>query len=436
MQVSVEATGSLERQLKVSLPSERFDNEFNQRINELKSQIKVPGFRPGKVPVNIIVSRYGSSVRAEVVEKLIRTSLHDAITTQNLQPAGIPNLTEIQNEPGKPLEYTAVFEIYPEVKLNDLAAYTVEKPVASISDSDIDNMLTKLQKQHASWQTAEEAAKDGNRVLIDFVGIMDGQEFKGGSAENVPVILGSKTMIDGFEQGLVGAKANEELVLDLKFPEGYHHAEFSGKPVQFKVTVKEVQVEHLPELDDKFAELFDIKEGGITSLRNEIKQNMQRELEFSQRAFLKNQVLEKLLEANEFEVPNSLVHEEAKRMQHDLTDELRQRTNASQLPELPLDNFTAQATKRVKLGLLLAEAIKQNKIEADAKLVRERIEQMAAVYEQPELMINWYYSDPERLSAIESAVIEDQVVEKLLEQCKATDKSMSYEELVNPSSVS
>lgn len=434
MQVSVEATGSLERQLKVSLPTDRIDSEFNQRISELKNQIKMPGFRPGKVPADVIKSRYGASVRSEVIEKLIRESLQDAFTEQKLQPAGIPNLTEIQAEPGKPLEYTAVFEVYPEIKLADLSKQTINKPDTAVTDKDVDAMLTKLQKQHASWEKVERKANNGDRVIIDFVGIIDDKEFQGGSANNVPVVLGSKSMINGFEKGLVGVKADTEVTLDLEFPTEYHHAEVAGKPVQFKVKVNEIQTEKLLELDDKFAELFDIKEGGLAGLRAEIKQNMERELEFAKRAFVKNQVLEKLLEVNDFESPKSLIQEEAKRMQQELTQELHRRTKSNQMPELPLENFTEQAQKRVKLGLLLAEAIKQHEIRADANKVRTRIEELASVYEQPEMMMKWYYSDPERLSSIEAAVIEEQVVDKLLEQLKTVDKAMSYEEVVNPAS--
>lgn len=435
MQVSVEAIGNLERHLKVSLPIERIDDEFNQRVSELKQQMRIPGFRPGKVPANVITSRYGSSVRAEVVEKLIRISLQEAFISQNIQPAGVPHLKDIQAEAGKPLEYIAVFEVYPDIKLADLSACTVEKPATSVTETDIDNMLTKLQKQHVSWTRVEREAKSGDRVVIDFAGTMDGIAFQGGSAQDVPVIIGSKSMIDGFEQGLIDAKAATEIDLDLQFPEDYHHADFAGKPVHFKVTVKEVQAEQLPELDDKFAERFDIKEGGLTALRQEIQQNMQRELDFAQKAFVKNQVLEKLLEVNEVEVPKSLIQEEAKRLQNELSQELQRRTGTKKLPELPLENFTEQAEKRVKLGLLLAEAIKQLELKADSNLVREKIEQLATVYEQPEHMVNWYYSDPERLSAIEAAVIEDQVVDKLLEQCKIQDKPMNYEDVVNPSSV-
>ena len=329
MQVSVEATGNLERHLKVSLPIERIDNEFNQRVNELKQEMRVPGFRPGKVPVNVIISRYGNSVRAEVIEKLIRISLHEAFTSQNIQPAGMPHLKDIQAEPGKPLEYIAVFEVYPSVTLADFATYTVEKPAASVAETDVDNMLAKLQKQHVNWTQVERKAENGDRVIIDFVGTMDGVEFQGGSAKDVPVVIGSKSMIDGFEQGLIGAEAEAEINLDLQFPEQYHHAEVAGKPVHFKVVVKEVQSEQLPELDDKFAELFDVKEGGLTGLRKEIQQNMERELDFAQKAYVKNQVLEKLLEANEIEVPKSLVQEEAKRLQDELTHELQRRTGAT-----------------------------------------------------------------------------------------------------------
>jgi trigger factor len=432
MQVSVEATGNLERELKVCLPTERFESEFEQRISELKTQIKVPGFRPGKVDRNLVLSRYGSSVRAEIVEKLIRTSLHDALHSEKLQPAGIPNIKEVQAEPGQPLEYVAVFEVYPEIKFADISAHTIDKPVATVNEQDIDSMLVKLQKQHANWEKVQRKANMGDRVVIDFIGTMEGKEFQGGSADKVPLVLGSKSMIEGFEQGIVGAEAGDERVLDLQFPADYHHQEVAGKAVQFKVTVNEVQAEILPALDDSFAERFELKDGGIEALRNEIKQNMQRELEFAERAYIKNQILEKLLAANEFECPKSLIEEEKQRIQAEITQELRRRTQAKNLPDLPLDNFSEQAQKRVKLGLLFAEAIKLYDIKADAKRVRERIEQLAAVYEQPELMVKWYYSEPERLSNIEAAVIEDQVTEKLLEQFIAQDKPMSYDEVVNP----
>jgi len=435
MQVSVDATGSLERELKVSLPTERIDNEINQRINELKQQIKIPGFRPGKVPANVINSRYGASVRAEVIEKLIRASLQDALTEQNIHPAGIPHLKDVQAEPGKPLEYIAVFEVYPSVELADFTQCQIDKPEVSVTQADIDSMLAKLQKQHAQWEKVEREAQEGDQVLVDFVGSIEGVEFQGGSAENVPVVLGSKTMIEGFEQGLVGAKAEADLTLNLQFPAEYHHAEVAGKPVQFKVRVKEVQAEKLPALDDQFAAQFDIKEGGLDALSQEIRQNMQRELDFAEKAFVKNQVLEKLLEINEIELPKSLVQEEAKRLSHELAHELQRRTRSKQVPQLPLENFMEQAQKRVKLGLLLAEIIKQHDIKADSKRVREKIEQLAAVYEQPELMVNWYYSDAERLAGVEAAVIEEQAVDKLLEQCNVQAKAMSYDEVVNSSSV-
>lgn len=431
MQVSVEAISNLERQLKVSLPTDRIDNEINQRINELKGQVKMPGFRPGKVPLEMIKSRYGSSIRGEVVDKLIRESLHDAFNEQNLQPAGAPNLIDIQAEPGKPLEYTAVFEIYPEISLADLAKFTIDKPISAVTEIDVDEMLSKLQKQHAELITVERAAQQGDTVVIDFVGTMDGKEFEGGKAENMPVEIGSKSLIDGFEEGLIGKKTGDEVSLDLKFPEKYHKSDYADKPVQFKVTVREVKEQKLPELNDDFAQLFNMAEGGLNALRDEIKQNMQRELNFAQRQNIKNQVFEKLIEANEIDLPKSLVEAEAKRMQQDLANELKRRTKSNKLPELPLDNFLEQASKRVKLGLLLAEAIKIHEIKADAQRVREHIEQISASYEQPELMVNWYYSQPEQLQAVEAVVIEDQAIDKLLEQFETKEVSMGYNEVIN-----
>lgn len=428
MQVSVETTAGLERRMTVQVPEDRISSEVDNRLRQLARTTSIKGFRPGKVPFKVVQQRYAEQVRQEVLGDVIQSSYFEAVKEQNLQPAGYPQFEPKALEPGKGIEYVATFEVMPEIELASLVGATIEKPTAAVNDADVDKMLETLRKQNAGWQTAERGAQDGDRITIDFRGTIDGADFQGNKGENVPVTLGGKRMIAGFEEGLVGAKAGETRTLDLQFPENYGHKEVAGKPVQFSVTVGKVEEPLLPELNDEFATKFGI-EGGVDALRQEVRTNMERELDQRLKNAVKQHVMDKLLETNDITVPQALVMQEAQ----SLAQQMRQNM------QLPADKsgsvtpamFEDQAKKRVSLGLILAEVVRRHNLKVDADTLRRTVEQLAAGYERPEEVVKWYYADKSRLGEIESVALEEQVVEWALGQAQVVEKPQSFDEVTN-----
>lgn len=430
MQVSVEATGGLERRMTVQVPEERVEKEVEGRLQRLARTAKLKGFRPGKVPMKVVKSHYGAQVRQEVVGDVIQSSFYEAVVKENLRPAGLPTIEPKSLEEGKSLEYTATFEVMPEVEPATLSGVKLEKVSAEVSEADVDAMLETLRKQRTRWEAAERGAKEGDRVVIDFKGTIDGAEFQGNEGKQVPVVIGAKRMITGFEEGLVGAKANDSLTLDLTFPEEYGYKEVAGKPVQFAVTVHRVEEPHLPELDEEFAKSFAVTEGGVEALRKEVRQNMERELEQAVTGRVKQAVMDKLLELNAIELPKALIKQEADQ----LAAQMRQNMHIpAGKPGVNLDSamFEDQARRRVSLGLVLSEIIKRNELKADPAKVREQVEKVASTYERPQDVINWYYADRNRLAEVESLVLENQVVEWALGQADVSETKSSFNELMN-----
>lgn len=430
MQVSVEATGGLERRMTVQVPEERVEKEVEGRLQRLARTAKLKGFRPGKVPMNVVKSHYGAQVRQEVVGDVIQSSFYEAVVKENLRPAGLPTIEPKSLEAGKSLEYTATFEVMPEVEPASLSGVKLEKVSAEVSDADVDAMLETLRKQRTRWEAVERAAKEGDRVVIDFKGTIDGTEFQGNEGKQVPVVIGAKRMITGFEEGLVGAKTNDSLTLDLKFPEEYGYKEVAGKPVQFAVTVHRVEEPHLPELDDEFAKSFAITEGGVEALRKEVRQNMERELEQAVTGRVKQAVMDKLLELNAIDLPKALIKQEAEQLAAQMRQNMHIPAGKSGV-NLDSAMFEDQARRRVSLGLVLSEIIKRNELKADAAKVREQVEKVAATYERPQDVINWYYADRNRLAEVESLVLENQVVEWALGQADVSETKSSFNELMN-----
>jgi len=430
MQVSVEATGGLERRMTVQVPEERVEKEVEGRLQRLARTAKLKGFRPGKVPMKVVKSHYGAQVRQEVVGDVIQSSFYEAVVKENLRPAGLPTIEPKTLEEGKSLEYTATFEVMPEVEPASLSGVKLEKVSAEVSEADVDTMLETLRKQRTRWEAAERGAKEGDRVVIDFKGTIDGAEFQGNEGKQVPVVIGAKRMITGFEEGLVGAKANDSLTLDLTFPEEYGYKEVAGKPVQFAVTVHRVEEPHLPELDEEFAKSFAVTEGGVEALRKEVRQNMERELEQAVTGRVKQAVMDKLLELNAIDLPKALIKQEAEQ----LAAQMRQNMHIpAGKPGVNLDSsmFDDQARRRVSLGLVLSEIIKRNELKADPAKVREQVEKVASTYERPQDVINWYYADRNRLAEVESLVLENQVVEWALGQADVSETKSSFNELMN-----
>jgi trigger factor len=432
MQVSVENTSSLERKVRVELPEDRVNSEVSNRLQNMTKTTKIQGFRPGKVPLKVIQGRYGDQVRKEVVGELVQSSLYEAINQESLKPAGQPRIDELDDEAGKDLAYTAIFEIYPEVALKPMSEIKVEKPVCEVSKDDVNGMIEMLRKQRRELKPVERSAKEGDSVNINFEGFIDGKAFEGGKAENHDLELGSKGFIEGFEDGLIGKSAGDDVTLDLKFPDEYGNEELKGKQTEFKVKVNLVNESVLPEINEAFMEQFGVKDGKEETLHIEIKRNMDREVELTLRRQLKDGVFESLREANEVELPQALVHNEQHRVKHELENNLKkQGLDGGAIAGADDSVFKEQAEKRVSLQLLVGEIIKQNELKADPAKVREMIEQAASGYEDPNSVINWYYSDQKNLAEVEALALEDGVVDWILGHADVTDKACTFDEIMN-----
>lgn len=435
MQVSIEATSGLERRLTVGVPADQIDSEVNKRLQQAAKTVRINGFRKGKVPLKVVKQRFGAGVRQEVVGEVMSRSFYDAVRKEDVKPAGQPSIEPKQMEEGKDLEFVATFEVYPEVALSDFSDLEVTRLTAEVTDADIDKMIEVLQKQQASWEEIKRKAKKGDRVNIDYVGTKDGEPFEGGSAENQFLVLGSDSMIPGFEKGLIGCKAGEEHVLDLTFPEDYQAEALRGAAVQFTVKVNGVSAQKLPELDDAFFEKYGVTEGGLEKFRAEVKDNMARELKNAAQAKVKTQVMDALVSKHEVDLPKALVQSEIGALRNQMVQRFGGAANNAQLDFaslLPDDMFTEQAQRRVKLGLVVGEIVKANEIKVDADRVRTMVEELASTYQEPEEVINHYYSNRELLASVESAVLEDQVVDFLLAAGKVKEEASTYDEVIKP----
>ena len=432
MQVKVESTTALERRVRVQIPEERVVGEVDKRLGDLARSASLPGFRPGRAPVKVIRRRFGRQVRDEVVGELVRSSLDDALAQEQLRPASPPTIDPLLNNPGEGVDYTVTFDVYPSVSLQPLDAIEIRKPRAEVEDSDIERMIETLRRQRRRWETAERKAQSGDRAVIDYLGRVGEEELPHGRGEEVPIEIGSGSMIPGFEDGLIGSGAGDEKVLQLTFPENYAQAEVAGKEVEFTVKVHRIEEAVLPDLDDEFVTGFGVREGGIDAFRAELRGNMQRELEDGVRAMTKQRVLEALLEGQEIELPSAMVDEEIGRAMERQRAELRHSGVDPERLALQPSMFEEGARRRVTLGLLMAETVKVHDIQVDPDRVRQRIQTIASTYEDDGEVMNYYYSDPERLSYIESTVLEDQVVEWILERAKVEEEPMSFDQVLNP----
>lgn len=427
MEVSVETLSGLERRLTIQLPVEPIDADYEKRIAEMARTAKINGFRPGKVPAKEMKKRHGKALRMEILNEAMRTGFIEAVSQKELNPVGLPQFNLESDEPGKPFSFSANFEVYPEVDVQPLENVKVEKLVAEISEEDIDNVIENVRQQHAEWEDLDRAAAVEDQVIIDFEGKVDGEVFDGGSATDTPLILGSGQMIEGFEKGLEGARASENRTLSLKFPDDYHGADVAGKDVEFRVTVKKVQGKKLPELDEAFVEKLGV-EGGLEAFRGEVRKNMEMEKEQAEKKSVKDQVFKNLAELNTVELPKAMIQNEIQRLQQQM---LQQFGGGQQLDPsmLPPDLFTERAEESAKVGLIVSEIIKVNDLKADGEKVRASVEEIASRYGEPEEVVNWYYSNTDKLAEIESVVLEDAVIAHILEKADVTEKKVSYEEL-------
>ena len=433
MQISVETTGSLERSVTVEVPEERISTEVEERLKSMTKTSRIQGFRPGKAPLRVIKQRFGAQVRQEVVERLVTSSFREAVTQEHLRPVGAPLIDPLKANVGKGLSYTARFEVMPEVKLNPVEKLEMEKPTCEINEDDVDRMIEKLRRQRRQFQLVERAAEEGDKVNINYKGLVDGKVFEDRETEDVEVEIGKERFIQGFEEGLIGASAGQSLNLNLTFPQDYHKEELAGKPVVFELKINSVSEPVLPELNGEFFEAFGVKEGGEQAFRREIRQHMEREAEAAMRSRFRASIMQTLYDANEIELPNVLVDAEIQQVKDMFIKDMESRGISREVSSKIADTteLKESARRRVALQLLTAEIIRSRELKANPEKVRGIIEKRAQSYEDSSALINWYYNDKERLAEIEALALEDEVINWVSTQGKVTELPLSFDELMN-----
>ena len=431
MQVSIESSTGLERQLKIGVPADKIEQEVTARLEKATKTVSIKGFRKGKVPLRVVKQHYGKGVRQEVVGEIVNSSFYDAINQEDLRPVGQPRIDDLKDKEGQDLEYMAIFEVYPEVKLADISKVKLSRPVSDVTDADMETMIEVLRNQQATFDVSDKPSVDGDQLNIDFVGTQKKEEFAGGSAEGQDLVLGSNCMIPGFEEGLIGFSAGDETVLKLKFPKDYHSEELKGKAVQFAVKVNSVSSKAMPELNDEFFKLYGVEEGGEAKFREDVKGNMERELRNAIRTKVKNRVMNQLFDLNKVELPAALVANEITQLKQQMVQQFGggQQIDLSMLPD---DMFKEKAERRAALGVIVSELVKVEGLTPDEEQVRARVDEIASTYEQPREVVDYYYSKPELLSSVEAVVLEDQVTELVLSKAKVKEEALPYEEAVKP----
>jgi len=431
MQVSVETTQGLERRMTVALPSEDIDSAILERLQKLSKTARMNGFRPGKVPFKVVKKRFEPQVRSEVLGSMINDSYYTAVKQENLRPAGQPDIApgETTEEDDAGFRFVATFEVYPEFEPVYNDSIKVTRPQVTIEESDIDEMVENLRKQRTEFNTVDRASQDGDQIVIDFTGRLDGEEFEGGKAEKAPLTLGSNQMIPGFESQLTGLSAGDEKTIKVTFPEEYQADHLAGKETEFDITVHEVNEPGLPELDEELVRSFGIEDGTVESLRADIVKNMQRELKQRVDNQVKNQVMDGLVELNPIDVPAALIAEEVKRQKEQMLKQMPEGSEASALPD---ELFTEQAKRRVQLGLVVSEIIQQNNLTADAAAVRAQVELLASSYQDPQQVVDYYYGNEEMLRNVEGLVVEEAVTTAVLEAATVVDEPTSFKDIMNP----
>ena len=427
---TIETTQGLERRVSITIPADSVKSAVREELKRVAKNARVDGFRKGKVPPQIIEQRFGASVRNDVLNDLLPRHFFDLMFQEKVNLAGRPTFAVDSYEEGKDLQFTATFEVYPEVKLQGLENIKVEKPTVEITEADIDKMVDVLRKQQATWVETQDAAKAEDRVTLDFSGSIDGEEFEGGKASDFVLLMGQGRMIPGFEEGIVGHKAGEQFDINVTFPAEYHSENLKGKAAKFAVTLKKVEVMVLPELTDEFVSKFGPNSKTVADLRVEIKKNMERELKNALVSRVKNQVIDGLIEQNPLEVPAAAIEQEIEVLRNQAAQ--RFGGNAQQAAQLPRELFEEQAKRRVQVGLLFSEVIASNELKADEARVKAMIEDIASAYEQPAEVIEYYNKNKELMNNIRNVVLEEQAVDAVLAKAQVTEKASSFDEIMNP----
>lgn len=434
MQVSVETLNDLERRVTVQLPAERVAKEIQDRLVSMSRKVKVAGFRPGKVPLKIVQRLYGDQVRYETVSELMQTSLRDALVQENLNPLGGPRIEPKPLEEGQAFEYSATFEVMPEFEPSGFENIRVERPVAEVTEQDVDHMIETLRQQRAIWNAVERPVREGDRVRVDFVGKIDGQDFAGNKGENTQIVLDGKSLLPDFQARLVGLSPGAEIEFDLTFPEDYQSREVAGKTARFQVKLHGIEEAHLPEVDEAFAADFDVKEGGVAGLRQALRENMERELREGIRAAVKRQVMQGLLAVNAIPLPRALVETEIESLANQLhlqTDSVSEQVR-ERVQQFKTQLFEAEARRRIALGLLISKLAANQSIRVDEGRVRARLDALASPYEEPAEVMRWYEQTPNALDSLRAVVLEEQVVDWILERAQLTEKASTFAEIMTP----
>jgi len=432
MQISVENTGSLERKVHVEVPEEKVEGEVNNRLQSLSRTTKISGFRPGKAPLKVVQKHYGSRIRQEVIGEMVQSSFFEAISQEKLRPVGQPIIDPLISEQGQGLSYTATFEIFPEINLAPVEDLKIEKPVCPVTDEDVEKMINVLRQQRRTLEKVDRNAKEDDVLIVDFKGTIEGEIFEGGEAADFRIELGSKRLIPGFEEGLLKSKSGDEVTLDLQFPDEYHQQTLAGKPVKFVVKVKEVNEQKLPKFNEELFASLGVNEGGLDTFKAEVRSNMEREAENTVLNQSKMVVLNKLYEANKFDLPNVLVTAESERLQQQFNESLlAQGIKKEDIPDGNTSDFKEQASKRIAYQMIVADIAKTNEIKADPAKIRNIIEKSAKSYEDPSEVINWYYGDQNRLAEIEAIALEDEVVKWVLGRAQVNEQKLTFDALMN-----
>ena len=424
MQVSVETIEGLERRMTVAVPADRIDSEVRNRLNSLSQRVRISGFRPGKAPISVIKQQYGQQVNNEVLSELVQNTFYEAVSQEKLRLAGFPRIEPKDRKVGDPLEYVAIFEVYPEVKLTGLDKVSVEKPQVEISEQDVNNTIDKIRAQRKQWHEVDRASENGDQATIDFKGFIDGTPFAGGEAEDFVVELGVGRMLGDFESNLLGKKAGEETAFDVNFPEDYFGKDIAGKTARFEVKVKKVEASGLAEVNEEFIKSMGIAEGTLDAFTADIRKNMERELQTRIRATVKKNVMDAVAQQNTFELPKSLIDREIENL-------TKRYSGADKDSAEVAGQLESEARRRVSLGLIFSEVIKEQAIKAESREVRESIEDIASTYERPEEVVQWYYADKQRLEEVESLVLENKAVDWLLNNVKVKEVKQTFDQMMD-----
>lgn len=428
MQISVEATTALERRMTISLPAEKIDAEVEKRLLDTARRVRIDGFRAGKVPASVVRQRYGAGIRHEVVSDVMRSSFVEAIAKEELKLAGVPQVEPTKDVAGQPFEFLATFEVYPEFTLGAFDGFKFVRQSAEVTDADVEKMLITLQQQRATYSPVKRKSKNGDQITANFVGMIDGDVFEGGKADDAKIILGSGQMIPGFESGIKGMKTGEQKTITVTFPADYQAEELKGKEAQFDVTVTDVGGADMPELDETFFKSFHSNATDLEGFKSDVKGNMQREARQALTGALKTSVVDSLLAANAIDVPKALVEDEVGRLR---VQAVQQYGGGKMDPaSLPAELFTEQAERRVKVGLIMSDIIKKHELKATPAAVTAYIDDLAAVYQEPASVVEYYRNNREQMAQVEAVVIEEAVIQKVLEGSKVTEKSIKYDDAI------